>query len=70
MKHQFKGLIGSLFLGWWGFPWGLIITPIQVCRNIVGLYIHPDHTRPSEKLRRAVKLQLAANFMAKQNIQK
>jgi len=24
----------TLFLGWWGFPFGLIVTPIQLLRNI------------------------------------
>lgn len=26
----------SLFLGWWGFPFGLIYTPIVVIQNLVG----------------------------------
>ena len=35
-----KARIGStffcVFLGWWGFPWGLIMTPIQILRNLAG----------------------------------
>jgi hypothetical protein len=26
----------SLFLGWWGFPWGLVYTPMVVIQNLAG----------------------------------
>lgn len=26
----------SLFLGWWGFPWGLIYTPMSIIENLSG----------------------------------
>lgn len=26
----------SLFLGWWGFPWGFIYTPMVVLQNLAG----------------------------------
>lgn len=26
----------SLFLGWWGFPWGLIYTPMALATNLSG----------------------------------
>ncbi|MFO0908592.1 MAG: hypothetical protein U0794_09550 [Isosphaeraceae bacterium] len=44
--------------GWWGFPWGLIMTPIQVAKNLggaVGMGL-PDPSTPSPELKRAVKL--------------
>src|SRR5512140_3815075 len=28
-KSQLAGAGFSLFLGWWGFPWGLVMTPVQ-----------------------------------------
>lgn len=34
-----KGLLYtllSLFLGWWGFPWGLIRTPMALYTNLSG----------------------------------
>jgi hypothetical protein len=34
-----KGLpytVLSLFLGWWGFPWGLIYTPMALATNLRG----------------------------------
>ncbi|HEY1087444.1 MAG TPA: hypothetical protein VGE37_07110 [Archangium sp.] len=26
----------SLFIGWWGFPWGLIYTPMVIIQNLSG----------------------------------
>jgi hypothetical protein len=26
----------SLFLGWWGIPWGVFLTPICIWRNLKG----------------------------------
>jgi hypothetical protein len=26
----------SFFLGWWGFPWGLIYTPMAIIENLSG----------------------------------
>jgi hypothetical protein len=34
-------LLLSLFLGWWGFPFGLIFTPIAIFQNLSG---GTDHT--------------------------
>ena len=48
-----------LFLGWWAVPWGFILTPIQVLRNLAGLFFAPDPTRPSEKLQNMVSLMIA-----------
>src|SRR5689334_7620480 len=40
----------SLLLGWWGVPAGLVLTPIQVVRNVIGLLRMPDPSRPSAAL--------------------
>lgn len=32
----------SLFLGWWGFPWGLIYTTASLVRNARGGYDHTE----------------------------
>ncbi len=26
----------SLFIGWWGFPWGLVYTPMVLIQNLGG----------------------------------
>lgn len=50
----------SLLFGWWGFPWGLIWTPIQVVRNIVAIVRSEESAVPSPELSQMVRLQLAA----------
>jgi len=50
----------SLALGWWGFPWGLVVTPIQIGRNLVGAASGPDPSQPSAKLEKAVRIRLAS----------
>lgn len=59
VKAKLGGALLSGVAGWWGFPWGLIATPIQVGRNLVGVFSAPDPSRPSEALR-----QLAVNSLA------
>ena len=49
----------SFFLGWWGFPWGVLITPVQVVRNIVALVRRPDPGEPTEALEQIVRVQMA-----------
>ena len=61
--EQIKDCLFSLFLGWWGFPWGLIVTPIQIIRNLVGLLRQPDPYQPSRKLRRLVLIHIGTNIM-------
>src|SRR6185436_14736942 len=36
-KSQLGGAAFCLFLGWWGIPWGLVLTPIQITRNLTGM---------------------------------
>jgi hypothetical protein len=64
----FKSKLGAMALsgvaGWWGFPWGLIMTPIQVGRNFVGLVSGPDPGQPSPELANIIRLSLAAQLVA------
>jgi len=55
-----------LVLGWWGFPWGLVITPVQIIRNLIGLATGLDPRKSSDKLRNMVSVQLAASLLQKQ----
>lgn len=61
--EQIKDSLFSLFLGWWGFPWGLIVTPIQIIRNLVGLLSQPNPSQPSRQLRRLVLIHIGTNIM-------
>ncbi|MBX3414822.1 MAG: hypothetical protein KF708_19205 [Pirellulales bacterium] len=64
IKSKLVGTLSSGVLGWWGFPWGVIFTPIQILRNVSGLFSAPDPTVPSAELEKMVRLQLASQFVA------
>jgi len=60
MKGQLGDSAFSLVFGWWGFPWGIVMTPVQIARNLKGVMSAPDPTRPSPELERVVRLSLGA----------
>ena len=62
-KSQIGGALFSLALGWWGFPWGLILTPVQIARNIAGMSAGPDSSRPSADLRKLVQVSIGARLI-------
>lgn len=62
VKSKLGDALFSVVLGWWGFPWGLIVTPVQVIRNLVGLASSPPNA-PSDALRKLVRVHLAAQAM-------
>ena len=59
MKSQAAAAAFSLALGWWGFPWGLVITPIQIGRNIHGM-MRSESTTPSPQLEKTVRMSMVA----------
>lgn len=64
IKAKLGGILFSGFLGWWGFPWGLIMTPIQIIRNIAEIVSPPDPSTPSAQLQKIVRLHLASQYVA------
>lgn len=62
-KGQLGGLAFSLVCGWWGFPWGLILTPVQVTRNIIGICSGPTPAQPSPELRKFVLAHLGGQML-------
>jgi len=36
LRDSLPYTLTSLFLGWWGFPWGFIFTPISIIVNLGG----------------------------------
>lgn len=60
-KAKMTAALSSFFLGWWGIPWGIILTPVQVGRNVVGLASKPP-AAPSPDLERVVRLDIAKQF--------
>jgi hypothetical protein len=65
-KRQLGGMAFSFFFGWWGFPWGLILTPVQLTRNIAGMIRGPDSAQPSASLRKLVLVNLGTQMIASQ----
>ncbi len=65
-KQKLGDAAFSLFLGWWGFPWGILMTPVQLGRNIVALLKSPDPASPSAALENILRLHLAAQVVERQ----
>jgi hypothetical protein len=66
IKSQMGNTVFSLLLGWWGFPWGLIMTPVQIGRNIFGIIKGPDESKPSDKLENLVRVSIASQALQDQ----
>jgi len=58
-KARIYALLVSSTCGWWGFPWGIFITPIQILRNFVAL-LEFSRMEPSTKLVHHIRRTLAA----------
>lgn len=52
------GLITFLF-GWWGVPFGIVLTPVFLCRNIYGFLFPVSELEPSPQFREHVRLWIA-----------
>src|SRR5262245_10529728 len=59
IKSQVGNMLFSGVLGWWGFPWGFIFTPVQVGRNFVAMFTPPDPSQPSPRLLQVARLDVA-----------
>jgi hypothetical protein len=64
-KRQLGATLFSGVCGWWGLPWGLVLTPIQVTRNIVEMVSGPKHGVPSPLLQKFVRVQAGAHWLQK-----
>lgn len=67
-KSKLKGAASSFVLGWWGMPFGLLITPVQVVKNLAGLASAPDPLRPSEELLRLSRFEMVRQAVAENPI--
>jgi hypothetical protein len=66
-KEQAKALALSTFLGWWGFPWGILFTPVQIGKNIAGMTRGPKPEQPSPELEKIVRTMMAQRQLAAQS---
>ena len=39
-KRRIWSMLFSALFGWWGFPFGLIVTPIVLVRNVISFFEH------------------------------
>jgi hypothetical protein len=60
-KRQIGDLFFCVFLGWWGVPSGLIVTPMQLIRNAMSL---SDGEVPSRRFKQIIKIDLARRLVA------
>lgn len=65
-RRKLGDMAFSALLGWWGLPWGVLITPLQVGKNLVGFFRSPDPFTPSPALEKMLRLQLAARAVQAQ----
>lgn len=68
-KRKLGDAAFSLVLGWWGFPWGLIMTPVQVVKNVAGAFGGPNPDQPSAQLEKQLRMRLATHLLAQQQRQ-
>ena len=64
-KSKIGNLLVTLFLGWWGVPFGLIITPVYLCKNIYSIFFPVADDTPSDQLREFVRSNIAQQYAAK-----
>lgn len=65
-KQKIGDTVFSLFLGWWGLPWGILMTPVQLTRNLIAFGKTPDPETPSPALEQVLRSHLAAQLIANQ----
>lgn len=61
-KTNLGSLVFCTLFGWWGIPWGLIITPAQIIANIAEMFKAQSDPTPSDELLQAARLDLAAKL--------
>lgn len=64
IKRQAGAAAFSLVCGWWGFPWGLILTPVQIGRNIAAM-ASSSREQPSKDLHRMVLVGIGQQMLAR-----
>ena len=66
LKSQLGSAGFSVLFGWWGFPWGIILTPIQIGRDLAAIARPADPSKPSAQLEKIVRMQVAAEAVRQQ----
>lgn len=56
-RMRMGALAHTAVLGWWGIPWGLVMTPVRIISNAAGCLGGPPK-EPSRELTRVIKVNL------------
>lgn len=64
---KLKATMLSAVAGWWGVPWGLLLTPIQIARNLGGIVFAQDGSKPSAALEGLARSWLASHTIWEQS---
>ncbi|AIF46330.1 hypothetical protein [Dyella japonica] len=65
-RDQLLSTLYCATLGWWGFPWGLLVTPIQIGRNIAGL-CRRESGQPTAQFEQIVRRTIAKHYLDAQS---
>lgn len=58
-KRNREAMLATALLGWWGFPWGVFMTPTYLIANLGEMFEKRKSDDPSEDLIREAKYRLA-----------
>jgi DNA-directed RNA polymerase subunit RPC12/RpoP len=67
VKTQLTDTVVSAVVGWWGVPWGFIMTPVQMGRNLLAIIRAPDTAKPSAQLEKMVRTTIAAHLASREH---
>jgi hypothetical protein len=65
-RRSLGAIAYCLLLGWWGFPWGLVMTPAQITRNLKAMRERSTDSQPSRTLRNYAMTQLGVRIASAQ----
>lgn len=65
VKKNLNSISFCFFFGWWGFPWGVLMTPVKIVSNMVEALKRDSDSNASEPLVRAARLNLAYALLKK-----
>jgi len=63
-KARIRDGLVSLGLGWWGLV-GLVMTPVQIVRNIRSFWLESDANQPSQALENLVRREMAEDLVTR-----
>jgi hypothetical protein len=62
-NRKLRDLLTSAVAGWWSVPKGVVLTPIQIVRNLHSLLYPPPPNRPSPNLRQTVQIMMGMRLI-------